>query len=142
MGELRVWPRYVDSLQKSEVKMAFPIDQWKSQIREVLSRISDETYQKEAWFNCHHEVSSPDELICQLYDDFLFEEFISSNLVNLSHNQRSAARSFLNHLTEFCDKTPSSLDPYATIRDPRWIRIRREAHELIKELFLESGSAA
>jgi hypothetical protein len=50
--------------------MPFTVIQWKGFIKGNLDRISDEKYQRLAWFNLHKEVSSPGELIMQLYHDY------------------------------------------------------------------------
>jgi hypothetical protein len=112
---------------------------WKCQLRAALDRIADENYQRLAWFNRHFESSSPDELICQLYDDHLFEAFIESDSMGLSSDQKREARQFSELMTKFCEATPSNLDARLVINDPRWERIRDEAKRLLLVLF--SGNA-
>ena len=112
--------------------------QWKTNIFGVLERIADESYQRLAWFNRHAEVSSPDELINQLFDDYLFEDFIESQEVDLPRNARDAARAFSVSLSAFCDQTPQILDPREIIDDPRWTRIRQEAQSLLRVLLLDN----
>jgi hypothetical protein len=98
----------------------------------VLERISDETYQRLAWFHRSQEVSSPDELINQLLDDFSFERFIEGEETGFSHAQKAAARRFHALLMTFCEGTPLMLDPRKIIDDPRWAEIRNEAKELLR----------
>lgn len=97
--------------------------------------MSDEEYQRLAWFNKHREVSSPDELINQLYDDYRFEDFIHSPDIGLTSGQAARAKRFLAELSEFCDQTPVHLDPVSTIDDPQWGAIRQAARDLVTKLF-------
>jgi hypothetical protein len=101
----------------------------------VLERISDEDYQRFAWFNKHEAVSSPDELVNQLLDDFAFERFIEDEEIDLLPNQKAAARQFCAMLLAFCKDSPMFLDPHKTIDDPRWADIRNNAKDLVRVLF-------
>lgn len=112
---------------------------WRSQVLAVLERIADEDYQRLAWFNRHREISSPGELICQLYDDHLFDDFVESEGIGLLPDQRREARRFSELMTEFCEATPNKLDAHLVIDDPRWVKIREEARQLLRVLF---GGAA
>jgi hypothetical protein len=109
--------------------------QWKEFIKGTLDRISDENYQRLAWFNRHEEQSSPGELINQLYHDNNFEDFIDNDEIGLTSSQREIANGFLEQLLKFCDQAPRFIDPRATIDDPRWDAIRKAARSLMLELF-------
>jgi hypothetical protein len=111
---------------------------WKRLVKGILERMADEQYQRLAWFNKHEEVSSPDELICQLYDDHNIHNFIESPEIGLTSSQTASARAFLTELSEFCRQTPTSLDPKSTIDDPRWGSIRDAARSLLKSIFPDS----
>jgi hypothetical protein len=117
--------------------MTIPIvaNRWRAATKAVLERISDEHYQRLAWFNRHEEVSSPDELINQLLDDFSFECFIENEEIALTASQRSVARQFHATLLAFNKASPNLLDPTATIDDPKWVEIRAKAKELLGLLF-------
>lgn len=62
------------------------IEIWKEKILEVMEEISNEEYQREAWLGNGEKVSSPEELYCNLLDDFIFEDFLKKNAV-LSEDQ-------------------------------------------------------
>src|SRR5262249_30842747 len=49
------------SAASGDKTMPLSPNDWKQAIRAVLTRISDAKYQRRAWFNKHHEISSPDE---------------------------------------------------------------------------------
>jgi hypothetical protein len=109
--------------------------QWRKLIRDTLDRISDEEYQRLAWFNQHTEASSPDELINQLVHDYNFKAFIVSDEIGLTPSQRAVAKGLSEQLSRFCEETPASLDPETTINDRRWDEIRRAAALLRINLF-------
>ena len=117
--------------------MPYPVSEWRADIRRVLERLSDEAYQRRAWFNRDGEVSSPDELISQLFDDFRFQEFIDSEDVALRQEQKEAARSFSESLLRFCTETPQILSASDIIGDPRWAELRKAAHRVLATLFTE-----
>jgi hypothetical protein len=71
--------------------MPIPLDEWRGYIGGALWRLSNEKYQRLAWFNKHCEQTSPDEQICQLLGDYLFDEFLLEQL--LSEQQRSSSKS-------------------------------------------------
>jgi hypothetical protein len=121
--------------------MSIDPDKWKVLIRDVLQRISDEEYQRLAWFNKHREVSSPDELINQL-DDHHFDAFIDSADVGLTSDQAASAKAFLAQLSKFCSETPPILDPVSTIDDPRWGALREAAGSLVRKLFPEAAAGS
>ena len=123
------------STMTQETTIPITPERWKAETKAVLERLADETYQRLAWFNKHQEVSSPDELINQLFDDFSFERFIQDEEIDLSHAQKAAARRFFAMVTRFCEGTPPTLNPETTIDDSRWAEIRNEAKELLRVLF-------
>lgn len=110
------------------------LERRKGNICGVLQRIADENYQKLAWFNRHEEQSSPDELINQLFGDYMFDDFIDSKDLNISEITRDLSRAFSLSLNRFCKQTPEFLDPQKVLDDPRWHRIREDAQALVKHL--------
>lgn len=110
------------------------VECWRENIRCTLTRMGDEAYQRAAWFNQHAEVSSPDELINQLYDDYQFDLFIVDAQVGLSSDFRRLCREFSDLLEKFIKETPTVLDPYKVIDDSRWNEIRKCAAAMAKHL--------
>lgn len=60
---------------------------WKENILEVIEEISSEDFQKETWFGNSDKVSSPEELYCNLLDDFVFEKSLENKDLALSKAQ-------------------------------------------------------
>jgi len=104
-------------------------DQQKSGILDVILRISDEEYQRDSWFGGGSCVSSPDELINELFDDYGFVEYLNSSALTTA--QRIIGRELLGKLEAFIAETPEVLDPAVTFSDGRWADIRHTARRLL-----------
>lgn len=101
--------------------------EWKSSVVYVLRRIADEAYQNESWFGHGKESSSPDEMMCQIFDDVSIVSFIESKDIDISKLAKSAVAEFISAIQEFSDATPVHLDPAEVINDGRWQIIRKLA---------------
>jgi hypothetical protein len=118
-----------------ETMMSIDPEVWRANIKDVLEQIADEEFQRQAWFNkLENVMSSPVEVVCQLYDDYLFERFVEDDKIGLSSDQRHAAREFAAMLSKFLGETPA-LDPHKLLADPRWATVRDEARTLVRLLF-------
>jgi hypothetical protein len=105
---------------------------WQTAICDVVEDISDEEFQRAAWFALMpNVVSSPDELICRLLDDLIFGEFLVSPPVNLTSKQRSVGLVLKTRIEEFAESTPAQLDPCQVIGDERWNEIRVAARAFL-----------
>lgn len=115
---------------------------WKQLIYESCSRIADKKYQSRAWFGLGSEVSSPEELYCELFDDLLFEEFLESKESNLSQEHRNIGLLLKDTLNDYPLKDDDFIDPQIVIDDPKWEEVRKLAKRFL-ELFErpENGSS-
>lgn len=103
-------------------------ERWKIPICDVIKDIANEEFQRTAWFGLSPtQVSSPDELLCQFFDDFDFSEFLNSPEVNLTSKQKAAGEDLKSKMEKFADSTPKHLDPRKVIDDERWKEIRLAA---------------
>jgi hypothetical protein len=112
--------------------MAIPLDEWKGYIGGALWRLSSEQYQRLAWFNKHREQTSPEEQICQLLNDYLFDEFLLAQ--PLSEQQRSSANRLIAGLKSYGGSSNTPINPYRAIDDPKWSKIRLLAGEAMTDL--------
>jgi len=106
-------------------------EDWKRHIINVTRAISDEEYQRRTWFGADSEISSPDEMICNVFDDYLLPEFIREHRHRLTESELLSAERFLAAMEQFADSTPKHLDPDTVFRDERWQRIRTLAREML-----------
>ncbi|MBE9155237.1 hypothetical protein IQ265_00035 [Nodosilinea sp. LEGE 06152] len=103
---------------------------WQEKIVEVLKDIADEEFQREAWFEQGDKVSSPEELYCNLLEDFVFEEFIEKQESLLSNIQLIWARELISKMRAFKGKIFSCSDPKEILDDERWREISQLADHL------------
>ena len=105
-------------------------------MKDALHGLSDERYQREAWFGGGRFVSSPVEAYCTLFDDADFEEFIVSPFIGLSATQITAAERLRDLMREFENlvdiEAPSS--HLVVIDHPNWGEVRGAAKEFLETL--------
>jgi hypothetical protein len=102
---------------------------WRAVVRQVTNGLADEALQRRAWFGVGPEISSPDEMFNQFFDDAAFEEFLSRVDSSLNAKQLEAGRRLLKLMTELSDETTQHIEPSTLIDDPRWRQIRLAASE-------------
>ena len=103
-------------------------EEWKQNILRAVQHIGSRHYQEDSWFGKGKAVSSPEELYCELFDDYLFEEFLMSDVISLTEVQREKGNLLKEKLEKFYDiQGNDALDPLAVIDDPRWEDIRSTA---------------
>ena len=110
--------------------------QWVVNIYETLSRISDEEYQRRAWFGLGPEVSSPGDEFNNLFDDYNVELFLARPPVKLSSQARKHLIALISAMNDVDEGYlyPSFID------DPRWIKIRKLALDAKMSLLRDIGS--
>ena len=108
---------------------------WRESIVSVATQIADGDYQRRSWFGkSSTEVSSPDEMVCQISDDLLFEEFLQTHSAKLSAEQLTTASLLLSKLNEYSEATPENLDPEQVINDPAWHDIMSAAAAFVRAM--------
>jgi hypothetical protein len=116
-------------------------EEWKAGVKLYLERIADRRYQELVWFDrpredWKDEVSNPNELIALLFDDWQFEDFVSSPLIGLSSEEQQEAQPFVRAVREFSRLTPQPWDHREIIDNPRWQEIRTVAQRVLGVLDL------
>jgi hypothetical protein len=96
-------------------------------LEQVVSGIADEEYQRRAWFGVGPYVSSPGEMINQLLGDASIEEFLDRNDTGMNDLQVEAGRYLAKLMDGLAKQSPTFIDPYKMIDDPRWLEIREAA---------------
>lgn len=107
---------------------------WISQIKKIIKDISDLEYQKRAWLGIGPEVSSPEEIYCTLFDDFMVEDFLRSDEIELSEMQRSLFRKLIKDMESIAEKYSQKFEPKILLRDEKWLELTKLASELFKIL--------
>lgn len=108
---------------------------WRESVVSVAAQIADGAYQRRSWFGkSPTEVSSPDELVCRICDDLLFEAFLQKHSAKLSTEQLTTASLLLSKLNEYSEATAESLDPEQVINDPAWHDIMSAAAAFVRAM--------
>jgi hypothetical protein len=106
------------------------VEGWKMMIETVVRDIADSRFQEQAWFGLGPDVSSPDELYCQLFDDAMFDQFLDGNPAHLTASQLAAASALRLKMNEYqLDDKP---DPRKVIDSPGWEAIRCAAQNFLR----------
>lgn len=104
---------------------------WKNAVLDVVRKIADESYQKAAWFGMGSQVSSPEEIYCELFDDFIYDEFFDSADMPMTDHQRVLGMRLKDAMNHYADSVDYLADPAKVYNDPRWNDIRRLAKEFL-----------
>jgi len=108
-------------------------EEWKGRIVDCVRAISDEQYQRRSWFGVGPDVNSPDEMICEVFDDLNVPDFVLRYSSVLTKAELQTAHDFLAAFTAFADSTPPHLDPNVVFVDKRWKHIRTLAGRMLNE---------
>jgi hypothetical protein len=104
---------------------------WKNAVLDVVRRVSDEFYQRAAWFGDGPIVSSPEEIYCELFDDLMYEDFLISTDVPMNEEQRSLGLMLRDALNQYADSFDQFVDPGKVFHDAQWAQIRSLAKDYL-----------
>ena len=107
---------------------------WKNNIKEAVKDIADKNFQEEAWFGKGDYISSPDELYCTLFDDFIFEDFLENDEAGLTDTQKRLGYKLISALESYSPKGQSLPEPGQMINDPEWSKVRDVAQAFFDSL--------
>jgi hypothetical protein len=111
---------------------------WERNLLSALENLADIEMQKKAWLGLDpNNVSSFDEIIMILYDDFNFEGYIDY-YNSLTGTSKTLAKQFadLNSLINNYHSEGTDID---VLSDTKWIEITNRAKEIV-ELFKRSNN--
>lgn len=112
---------------------------WKKGVLEIVSQVADKAYQEKVWLGKTELVSSPTELFCELFDDFMFEDFLASAEMGLTERQRSLGQQLLALMNEYAKESAEELDPVQVLADEKWSKVRQAAR-LFLGAFMDNES--
>jgi len=115
-------------------------ERWKGELLNIVQHISSIEYQEKSWFGQSTVISSPEELICQLLDDFRFEEFLEMHGKRLSKEQSLKAHVLLTSISTYSKSMGDNVDPSTVFCDSRWREIMGMAKDLYESMDVISKS--
>jgi hypothetical protein len=122
--------------------MMMDFQKWRESVSEIASQIADAEFQRRAWFGKgHDEVSSPDEMYNQLFNDAQFEQFLAMYKHKLTGEQLVAGETLVRTMKDFANQTAAHLDPFAVIDDPAWQKIRNAARAFVTSITWRDSGA-
>jgi hypothetical protein len=96
-------------------------------LKEALSLLSDEAYQRRAWLGVGPEVSSPDEMVNDLLGYLDLKAYVSAEV------SRSSLAGETEILLRQLGAYPEDLllQPRMVLQDPRWEAIRDQSRKVV-----------
>lgn len=104
---------------------------WREEVLNLIENISDRKYQLQSWFGKEKCVSSPEEFLCQLYDDLVYEDFLNSKEIDLTVEQKNLGEELREKLDKFSDSFEDFIDPKVALDNELWIDVRVAAKKFI-----------
>ena len=109
---------------------------WKRNVLSAVKEISDEEYQTRVWLKgVGPEVSSFEEAINRLFDDYLVDRFI------VEYRKQHGDVFWLERLIDlttaledYSDATPRQVFPSDVLKDPRWRGVRELAQTVLRSV--------
>lgn len=120
-------------MSSSDIELDMNLDDWKQNINETIAEIASREYQESAWFGKTNLVSSPVELLCNLFDDYQFDDYLVINSKNMTESQRTIGELLREKLNSFSEKIDNFPKPEEVIDHPEWQEIRELASKFIEE---------
>ena len=112
--------------------MAEDMTVWRKLVIDEIRTLSDEEFQRKAWFGEGQWQSSPDEDFCLFFDNARVPEFLAHADNGLDKLQASRLARLSDMMRHLSDNLPNAIKPEELIDDPRWQAIRDQARVTFK----------
>jgi len=106
-------------------------EEWIVQILDVVEEIASREIQERAWFGIGPEVSSPDEIYNQLFDDNTCDLVFEKYAATFTPQQTVAWNDLRRKLEEYGEESEELDDPHRVVNDPEWQKVRESAARFI-----------
>ena len=110
------------------------IADWRKAIHKIAGELASRDFQERSWFGFGDYFSSPEEMYCQLFDDFQFDAFLDDLDNGLTDEQRMCGRELANALSRYSERIGEQPIPEKVINDPDWAVIRTHAEAFCRSL--------
>ena len=105
---------------------------WLQRLVETAEHFESREYQQRSWLGLGPEVSSPDELYCQFFDDYTAALFHQTFSREFSNDQERVWRDFVAALEHYEARNPGNLDARRVLEDPNWEHVREAARRFVR----------
>lgn len=105
---------------------------WESNIAFAIKDMSDLEFQKTVWMGLDPKnVSSFGEILCVLYDDLCFDDYLEYLETNFGQDKLYL---LMKELDNMVSAYKPNLQDWQILRDPLWLMITEKAKEVIEEM--------
>jgi hypothetical protein len=102
-------------------------DEWLARILCSVKHIASREFQERAWLDTGAEISSPEEVYNELFDDYTIDLFFEKYACTLTPDQSAAWRELKSCMERYGEQMPTTPDPRKVLDDPEWQRVRESA---------------
>jgi len=100
---------------------------WLENLIAAAGQIASREFQERSWFGKGSEISSPEELYCDIFDDFTAELFYDKFAHTFTGAQLSHWHDFMETLKQYGKDMGDNPNPSSVLEDPGWERVRKSA---------------
>lgn len=111
--------------------MAMDTNAWKIAVLGSVRKISDASYQEKSWLDSSTNISSPEEIYCELFDDFIFDDFLDGPDIPITNEQRLLGKNLRDALNKYADSFDCMTAPQKVLNDLEWKRIQNLADSFL-----------
>lgn len=109
-------------------------DVWLSGLLSTIREIGDKSFQERIWLEgSGPEVSSYEEVMCRLFDDYALSSVIDAEwrALGLTERQREGLILLRDALDVFGSEVSGTPEPSRILNDPRWVSVRDLARKTL-----------
>lgn len=110
------------------------LETWRVNILDVIQDIADKEKQEVSWPLGNDDISSPTEMYCLLFDDFMFEDFLASKENGFSDEQVSLGNRLVKALDKYSPPGQVLLSEQYMLEDPQWDAVRKVASTFLESM--------
>ncbi len=111
------------------------VSKWRELVSNALEHLSSKDYQENSWKGHGNRISSFDEIYCEIFDDVMLEEFLTSDEVGIDNKAKEEGVLLLRKLDDYAAKIKNEHNIDHILVDPEWDDIRSAASGLLNRLF-------
>jgi hypothetical protein len=106
--------------------------QWLNCILTSAQHVASREYQERTWLGGGgNEISSPEEVYCQLIEDCTFDLFFETYSKDFTEDQLRSWAALKSVLERYWERMPQFPDPRKVLADPEWHEVREAAAQFV-----------
>jgi hypothetical protein len=106
-------------------------DEWLARILSAVRHVASREFQERTWLGTGAEISSPEEVYNELFDDYTFDLFFEKYASTLTSDQADVWQELKSRMERYGEKMPATPDPRKVLDDPDWQEVRESAARFV-----------